>query len=230
MDQQGDNAWPSQKTLATRSGLSERCVRRHLQIAARGGWLDVRDKQPKGKGWRLHEYGATVPAKAGGCLEEHPWEADSSWRRAERHAAPEGEERRASPNRVGAAEPVRAEAEAHPADSGADGAAAQAHRAASDDHIVRHQVPTTLPSDSSLTPSRTPTGRCADAHERTDFSKKSLRQRPDRKAAATETLANAERWAAEIQFRGIRPEESPESYSADVVRAAAAFRARAASP
>lgn len=164
MNQKGDNAWPAQSTLAKRSGLSERCVRTHLHLADAAGWLSVYDKRPAGKGWRRREYVATVPADLLEELKAHPWEQDSDWRRAEQDAAPapEGAESGASPHPERAARssaPVtvtpsdRAERGAHRAAPGADGAAPEALRAAPDDRIVRHHVPTTLPSDCSMTQS-----------------------------------------------------------------------------
>ena len=60
MDQKG-YAWPSHKTLARRSGLSERCVGDHIRRAEREGWLRIGEREQKGAAWRSHAYVATVP-------------------------------------------------------------------------------------------------------------------------------------------------------------------------
>lgn len=145
MDQTGDNAWPSQKTLARRSGLNERSVRKHLDRAWKDGWLKVYAKKPNGKGWRLHEYVAAVPADLEEHLEAHPWELDSTWRRAAPDSSPSDREERSA-----AANPCPAMSrDTDGAERSAHGAEPGAHRAERGDNIVRHHVPLTLPSDSS---------------------------------------------------------------------------------
>lgn len=61
MDPDGTNAWPSQKTLATRTGLTRRTVQRHLRLAEHDGWI-ARGRGPKhGRNWRLTSYQACLP-------------------------------------------------------------------------------------------------------------------------------------------------------------------------
>ena len=49
MNQNGENAFPAQQLIATRTGLSERSVRTHLDHAVRGGWLRISKKARRGQ-------------------------------------------------------------------------------------------------------------------------------------------------------------------------------------
>lgn len=82
MKADGTGAWPSQQTLAARAGVGERSARRHLDIAARLGWIErERVRRAGGRNWYFTEYCAVVPPAVYDSLPERPWEADPDWRR-----------------------------------------------------------------------------------------------------------------------------------------------------
>lgn len=56
-------AFPSIKTLAEETGLSERAVVQHVQIAVQGGWLTREKTKRDGQGWRRSTYWLRVPSK-----------------------------------------------------------------------------------------------------------------------------------------------------------------------
>jgi hypothetical protein len=56
------DAWPSQATIAKRSGLKLRAVKKHIAIAKRTFWLEVSDHHIAA-GWRRNSYTAIVPAR-----------------------------------------------------------------------------------------------------------------------------------------------------------------------
>lgn len=56
--------WPSTLTIAAETGLSERAVCTHLDIAKRAGWVSAKTKGHSGLGWRRSEYSATFPEDA----------------------------------------------------------------------------------------------------------------------------------------------------------------------
>ena len=87
MNQEGGNAFPSQETIAKRSGLSVRSVRRHLDAAAKADWLRISQKARPGKSWFVHEYLAVIPDKLKELYASKPWEEDSEWRRADKLSA-----------------------------------------------------------------------------------------------------------------------------------------------
>jgi hypothetical protein len=67
MKPDGTGAWPSQSTLAQKTNLGERTVRRALAEAARLGWIlrrAKRDPRRDGRSWRRTEYMATLPKAA----------------------------------------------------------------------------------------------------------------------------------------------------------------------
>jgi len=53
-------AYPSTKTLASETALTERAVCTHLELAAQEGWI-ARALRGEGKGWKSHIYTLTVP-------------------------------------------------------------------------------------------------------------------------------------------------------------------------
>lgn len=61
MDQTGGSCFPSTKTLAVESGLSERFVCRHLSIAVDEGWLLKSSAGKSGQSWRRNQYQAALP-------------------------------------------------------------------------------------------------------------------------------------------------------------------------
>jgi len=62
MDLQTGYCYPSTRLLAERTGLSERSVCTHLELAAAGGWISKGlRREASGQGWKRHEYRATLP-------------------------------------------------------------------------------------------------------------------------------------------------------------------------
>src|SRR5215831_4512341 len=82
MKADGTGAWPAQALLARRAGVGERSVRRHLEGAARDGWIErTRVRREKGRAWYRTEYAACVPNVVHSELPERPWETDPTLRR-----------------------------------------------------------------------------------------------------------------------------------------------------
>jgi len=61
MNEVGGSCFPSQSTLAEKTGLSERSVRAHLRLAVAAGWIDRNRHGFGGSKWRRHEYRAAWP-------------------------------------------------------------------------------------------------------------------------------------------------------------------------
>lgn len=61
MNRTGGSCFPSTKTLARETGLSERTVVTHLGEAAEAGWIGRSNHGITGQGWRRYEYQAQVP-------------------------------------------------------------------------------------------------------------------------------------------------------------------------
>lgn len=78
-------AWPSQQTLAKRSGLCLRTVQACLDDAEEGAWIVRSWRGRNGQGWRRALYQATIPAHID--LATKPWETSSAWKREARIAA-----------------------------------------------------------------------------------------------------------------------------------------------
>jgi hypothetical protein len=136
MNQRGENAFPAQKLIAIRAGLSERSVRTHLNLAADAGWLRICKKAQKGQAWFVHEYVATIPDRLAELRTSKPWEDDPTW---ERPANPAG-------RRKGRKSGLRAA-------NGAERPAILAERPANDDTTggnLRHDARQGLPTNSSL--------------------------------------------------------------------------------
>ncbi|MBC8730005.1 helix-turn-helix domain-containing protein [Paraburkholderia sp. UCT2] len=57
----GEDCFPSTKTLARETGLSERSVCTHLELAATEGWFAVRKHGYGGQKWARHQYYPRVP-------------------------------------------------------------------------------------------------------------------------------------------------------------------------
>jgi hypothetical protein len=79
MNQAGGSCFPSQKTIAERSGLSERSVRTHLTNAEKAGWLKIGQQSQKGQAWFVHNYVATFPDELADYYATKPWEDDPRW-------------------------------------------------------------------------------------------------------------------------------------------------------
>jgi hypothetical protein len=61
MNAVGGGCYPTQEQLAVATGLSERAVRKHLEIAETLGWLHRNEHGFKGQRWKNHEYKALWP-------------------------------------------------------------------------------------------------------------------------------------------------------------------------
>lgn len=87
MNEHGESCFPSQELLAKRTGLSERAVRTHLDLAEKQGFIAVFQRRRDKKAWFIHEYVATIPAGLDELRKPAPWEEDPKWQRAERPSA-----------------------------------------------------------------------------------------------------------------------------------------------
>jgi hypothetical protein len=56
-----ESVFPSTKTLALDTGLSERAVITHLHAAAFAGWIQIGKKGVSGQGWAKHSYSFAIP-------------------------------------------------------------------------------------------------------------------------------------------------------------------------
>lgn len=56
-------AFPSTKTLASATGLTERSICTHLEKAAQSGWLMKSLRGKNGQGWKRHAYTALIPSE-----------------------------------------------------------------------------------------------------------------------------------------------------------------------
>lgn len=71
-------AFPSIDLLAERTGLTERTVRKHLELAVAEGWI-ARELVTGIKGWPRYVYAARMSAEAYAALpSELPWQGDGS--------------------------------------------------------------------------------------------------------------------------------------------------------
>lgn len=61
MNDVGGGCYPTTKQLEEATGLSERAVITHLQLARERGWLIAKEHGFKGQKWKNHEYEATWP-------------------------------------------------------------------------------------------------------------------------------------------------------------------------
>lgn len=61
MNDLGEGAYPSQERLAEKSGLTDRAVRKHLDLAESQGWLERTEHGFRGQKWRTTEYRALWP-------------------------------------------------------------------------------------------------------------------------------------------------------------------------
>jgi helix-turn-helix protein len=146
MNQKGESAWPSQHTLAVRTGLSERSVRSHLKIAEKLGWLKIYLKTRPGKSWFSHEYVAVIPKRVAGLIKAKPWVEDRTYTQ---HPA----------NSAGSS-PTK---DRHPANGAQDPATIAVHPANNDTtpgkirHDTRQNLPTIFSENSpSNSPLNTP--------------------------------------------------------------------------
>jgi hypothetical protein len=90
--------WPTTKLLTAETGLSERSVCTHLEIADQEGWIKHTDRRT-GKGWRNYIYSLTIPAVR--AEPRSPASKDIATEPRSAGNAPNGEDR-AEPGAVGA--------------------------------------------------------------------------------------------------------------------------------
>jgi len=64
MDKSGGSCFPSTKRLSEETGLSERTVCTHLEIAEKEGWIQKMQQGLTGRAWKRHSYQALIPQKA----------------------------------------------------------------------------------------------------------------------------------------------------------------------
>ncbi len=63
MDADGGSCFPSTRALVESTGLSERSVCTHLELAAKDGWIEKVSREMKGQRWRHHQYDPLFPSK-----------------------------------------------------------------------------------------------------------------------------------------------------------------------
>ncbi len=61
MNDMGDGCYPTQEQIAEATGLSDRSVRTHLELAQKAGWIKVTEHGFRGQKWRNHQYVASWP-------------------------------------------------------------------------------------------------------------------------------------------------------------------------
>ena len=61
MQEDGSSAFPSETTLATETGLTDRAVRAHLRCAQQEGWLERKLVARRGKNWKRYIYRPCFP-------------------------------------------------------------------------------------------------------------------------------------------------------------------------
>ena len=64
MQPDGTQCYPSTRSIARDSGLSERAVCQHLALGADGGWIVKTSRQAGGREWRSHLYIPIIPSGA----------------------------------------------------------------------------------------------------------------------------------------------------------------------
>ena len=65
MNDTGDGCYPTTKQLSEATGLSERAVCTHIDMAKQAGWLSVSVHGFKGQKWKNHQYQAAWPEDEG---------------------------------------------------------------------------------------------------------------------------------------------------------------------
>jgi hypothetical protein len=71
MDMQGQNCYPSTKTLARYTGYSERTVCTHIDIVVKAKWLKKESANIKGQAWKRNKYSAVLSSKALKQIQHH---------------------------------------------------------------------------------------------------------------------------------------------------------------
>ena len=68
----GESCFPSTRTQAAETGLSERTIINHLWAARDAGWIAIRRQKETGKDWALHSYAANIPCGTEGTSAPKP--------------------------------------------------------------------------------------------------------------------------------------------------------------
>jgi hypothetical protein len=66
MNEMGEGCYPTQQRLAEATGLTERAIRTHLEIAEEKGWIRRQQHGFRGQRWRNHTYSAAWPERQDG--------------------------------------------------------------------------------------------------------------------------------------------------------------------
>jgi hypothetical protein len=61
----GGSCFPSQRTLASETGLKRKTVRRHLANLESEGWITIQQAGQSGQGWKRHSYALLMPQRGG---------------------------------------------------------------------------------------------------------------------------------------------------------------------
>jgi hypothetical protein len=78
MDKDGGSCFPSTKKTARETGLSERTVCTHLEIAKAQGWIEKNGRVYTGRNWKRHFYQALIPPDALKEVQHQGTETDSA--------------------------------------------------------------------------------------------------------------------------------------------------------
>lgn len=63
MNDVGGGCYPTQEQIAEASGLTDRSVRQHIEVAIEAGWLKRKEHGFRGQKWRNYEYEASWPSQ-----------------------------------------------------------------------------------------------------------------------------------------------------------------------
>ena len=88
MNPEGESAWPNKRTLSLRTALSERAITKHISLARSSEWIEVKTRMQPGRGWRVNQYRAIVPAHAAGSIPEIKKHTEPRSVRSARHREP----------------------------------------------------------------------------------------------------------------------------------------------
>jgi biotin operon repressor len=77
MNPSGKNAFLGQALIASRTGLSERAVGKHIALAKEAGWLTIHKRHREGQAWYGLQYAAAIPDTVVIHRKKKPWAKDS---------------------------------------------------------------------------------------------------------------------------------------------------------
>ncbi len=63
MDLKGGSCFPSIARIANETAYSDRCIKKHIKIAGKLGWIKKQTRKLPGKGWKRNSYHAEIPMK-----------------------------------------------------------------------------------------------------------------------------------------------------------------------